>query len=181
MYNYNKKVNLAIDKCKTKLFTVCSSDYIFNNNFIENLSESIQYVNMEKNVYHINVFEKDMGMRNKKKLRKYTPCGYMRIYSTNRLKNIKGFNPLMMGRGYNHTDVMNRLYNLFKVTKFYSLEFTPKLFILHDSHSDKSRVEDCTPYNKRISNLLYNYNTNSIKDFKNMTVQKYSDLHPTEK
>jgi hypothetical protein len=138
-WSRTKLINYGLSKTTLHLSLFCDIDFVFEPNFVLNFTKNFNKFNFDRLGLCIPVFETHTSFNNNEVVRRANAgYGHVLIVSTNRIKNLGGFDFNINNHGFEERELwlrcLARSYEFCFINDLYN-----DMYVLHVSHDEVSR------------------------------------------
>jgi len=154
-WSRSKLLNYGIKRSDTNLVAMWDCDFLFPENFVNNLKNICQYIDFKKYFFAINSFETHTTNVRGTIFKQGDPYGYMWVYDRQSLFDVKAFHEMMKDHGWEERYLQDKLRNTKKMKTVYSYKLNKEMIVFHYSHSTDIRGKFGTISNQKVKNKVY--------------------------
>lgn len=139
-----KLVNFGVKRSITPLCVIWDVDFIFPNNFVDQLINTISKLDINNQYFAIPSYETHDTVIRNGKYKQGDPYGNIWIYPRKSIIQVRGMNENMCNWGHEERELELKFDKLTDLKPVYIHNINKKLMVFHHSHNDKLRA----PYEK---------------------------------
>lgn len=140
-WSRTKLLNYGIKRSKTPLCVMWDVDFLFPENFIEILLNTISGIDYTKHYFGIPSYETHNSMIQGISYQQGEPYGNLWVYPKDGVINVGGMNEKMKKWGYEDRELEYKFKKLTDIVPIYIYHLNENLMIFHYSHEDTLRGE----------------------------------------